>query len=256
VKDADLGQSFPVNGGILVNAAFLLVTSALIVGQGGKGEPVPPPAAGKPAPAVAAACAPECCDSGSGHRFRDRLGGLFNRGCNDQCRAKCFDGHRLAAFRKSCDNACKPKIWNWKRDCCVQNRAPATCNDPCNRRGLGILEKLRHSFHRRDNCCDGGCSTAGVAPIRAGEKIEAPKKMPAEAPKGAAPRPNDININNAPPTIAPGTIPLVPSVPSVEVTPAPNTPAAPTTTTNPTVPPVPPVPPPAREGSDSSRAPF
>jgi hypothetical protein len=234
-------------GGLLVNAAFLLVTSAMFVGQPGKGEPVAPPA-GKPAPAplVTSSCGPDCGNASccGQARLRDRLGGLFNRGCQDSCKPRCFDGHRL---HNNCNTGCKPKIWNWNRGCGHQNRAPATCNDPCNRGGMQLLGKLQHCFQRKNACCDGGCSTVGVtpAPVRPGEPIPPPaKKMPVEAPK----RTGDVNISNpAPAAIAPGAIPQVPSVPNVEVAPAP-TPAPAVVVPPPAVP--------APRVESENRAPF
>src|SRR5450755_3040752 len=91
----NLGQIFTHNGGILVNAAFLLVTSAMLVGQPGGGDkkPAPPPPAVAPAPVVSTGCgAGGCggcqdacgCDS-FGHKLRDRLRGLFNRNSCDTC---------------------------------------------------------------------------------------------------------------------------------------------------------------------------
>ena len=60
-------------------------------------------------------------------------------------------------------------------------------------------------------------------PPAKGEKIEAPKKMPIEAPKKApaAPKAQEVRIENAPAAIAPNAIQVTPSVPSVEIAPVP-----------------------------------
>jgi hypothetical protein len=163
------------NGGILVNAAFLLVTTAWLTGA----DPVPvqaapaakaAPAMAAPAPAMVAApaggdcgsCETACCES-FGHRFR----GLFTRhhGCGscDTC---------APAPKPCCAPPPAPK------PCCA---APApTCCDSCGHR-------LRGLFQRR-SCCEtvaacGGCDAAPMAaPAPRPEAIPAPgtpaKKMP------------------------------------------------------------------------------
>jgi hypothetical protein len=172
-----------------VNAAFLLVTSALLVGQAGD-KKAPTPAPATPAPAVASSCGPTCGDCGceTTHKLRDRLRSMFS---------KC----------DSCD-ACKPTCHEHKPVCAP---VKTTC-DACERPGL--LSKLRERFHRHDSCCDGGCGAPAAAPAKT-EPIPAPgKKMP-DAPKGKA---VDIRIENAP---APNTITVAPAAPIVEVTPVP-----------------------------------
>lgn len=172
-----------------MNAAFLLVTSALLVGQAGDKKPVPPPPAVS-APVVAPSCGPTCGDCGgceTTHKLRDRLRGMFS---------KC----------DSCD-ACKPTCHEHKHAC-----APVKTCDACER--PSFLSKLKERFHRKDACCDGGCTTCGAAPVAPpikGEPVPPPgKKMP-EAPKGKA---VDIRIENAP---APNTISVAPAAPVVEV---------------------------------------
>jgi hypothetical protein len=180
----DLTLSF---GGLLVNAAFLLVTSALLVGQAGDKKMTPPPAA--PAPVVASSCGPTCGDCGceTTHKLRDRLHGMFS---------KC----------DSCDT-CKPMCHEHKPAC-----APVKTCDACER--PSFLSKLRERFHRHDACCDVGCSAAPApAPVK-GEPVPAPgKKMP-DAPKKTV----DLRIETAP---APNTITVAPAAPIVEVTPVP-----------------------------------
>lgn len=194
-----------------MNAAFLLVTSTLLVGQGGdkKVEAVPAPA--KSATGSSAACGHGCHD-GFGLGLRDKLRSLFQHDNCNNCKPSIHDRLRTL-FHSNCNTGCKPKIWNWQPHCLHQNRAPATCNDPCNHGGLNFLEKLRSAFHRGDRCCAGG--TAGPAKIDSAP----PKQMPKEAPKGAR-----IETAPAPAAIVPNAIPSVPSVPnvpSVEVAPAP-----------------------------------
>ncbi len=175
-----------------MNAAFLLVTSALLVGQAGD-KKAPAPAAA-PAPVVASSCGPTCGDCGcdTTHKLRDRLRGLFS---------KC----------DTCDT-CKPTCHEHKPAC-----APVKTCDACER--PSFLSKLRERFHRHDACCeagcaDGSCGSAAPAPVK-GEPIPPPgKKMP-DAPKGKA---VDIRIENTP---APNTISVAPAAPIVEVTPVP-----------------------------------
>src|SRR5438132_14310799 len=60
-----LGPKLILEGGSIVNAAFLLVTSAWLAGQAPPPPPVapaPPPAHAYPAPAASSAC----CDTGCG----------------------------------------------------------------------------------------------------------------------------------------------------------------------------------------------
>ena len=170
-----------------MNAAFLLVTSALLVGQAGD-KKAPAPAA--PAPVVASSCGPTCgsdaCCGTVGHQLRGRLRGLFNR-C-DSC--------------DTCKPACEPKP-----ACCAPVK---TCCDACER--PSFLSKLRERFRRHDACCESTCTTCGATPAAPakGETVPAPgKKMP-DAPKGKA---VDIRIENTP---APNAITVAPSAPAIE----------------------------------------
>lgn len=215
-----------------MNAAYLLVTSAMLVGQGGdkKVEPVAPPKSVivTPAPVPNGSCGTtECCES-FGHKLRCRLRGLFQRDNCDCQPASCDRGHHHQ--RNDCNDGCRQKIWNGFNRGHHNNCAPQTCNDSCNNGGHGFFEKLRGGFHRRDNCCDGGCGTnvgpvGPVGPPIKGEKIDAPKKMP-EPPKKTS-IPQEVRIYNQPTPIAPNAIPVVPN-PTVEVTPLP-TPVVPVT---------------------------
>lgn len=205
-----------------MNAAFLLVTSAMLVGQAGGagGDKKPPPTP----PAVASSCGHDCgCDcDGFGHRLRDRLKGMFSRDCCDACQPTTCHTHRVhtpsyksCCEKSCCDEGCKPKFWNWQPKC-REHKCHAhnecSCDDHCER---GILSRLRDRFQRGDRCCDSGCST--VTPVKGGEKIEGtPKKMPVDP--GKDKRPQEVRTEMPP---VPFAVPPNPAVPSVEVTPAP-----------------------------------
>ncbi len=210
-----------------MNAAFLLVTGAMLVGQGGDKKPTPAPAPA--APAVTSCCNTDPCGcEGWGHRMRNRLGGLFHRDNCDACKPTtcCDTGHqRQPIFHRSCDSGCntgcKPKFWNHQPACqdkCASTCAP-TCTDSCGGHSFNLLSNLRHRFGRNE-CCDGGCASTTVAPpVKAGEKIEAPKKMP-ETPKKVEKKPAE-EVRAEPTPIAPGAIQGLPTPPAVEITPVP-----------------------------------
>ncbi len=215
-----------------MNAAFLLVTSAMLVGQAGGTDkkPAPPPPAAAPAPVVSTGCGAGCgscqdacgCES-FGHKLRDRLRGLFSRNGCDTC-----DTCKPAPV---CHNTCDScaKAWTWQRRChepACTTCAPKTC-DACGCGSHAFLDRLREGFRRKD-CCDtcSTCSTCGAAPAAPPaktEKLEAPKKMP-EPPKtpdkmpDKAPdkKPAQVRIDTPP-----AQIPAIPTVPTVDVTPAP-----------------------------------
>ena len=221
-----------------MNAAFLLVTSAMLVGQGGGAGDK------KPAPAPAASSCGSSCDCDSGHRLRDRLRGFFNRDCNDSCApaacapAACHTHSHAPLFRSRCEDACKPKCWTWERPCrepkacapacapacpapkacghaCHSHKAcaPATC-DSCER---SILTRLRERL-QRDRCCDSGCGTTTAAPVKGAEKVDVPaKKLPVDPGKGKKPA-EEVRIETQP---VPFAVPVSPSVPSVEIVPVP-----------------------------------
>ena len=199
-----------------MNAAFLLVTSALMVGQPAA-DKKPAPA---PAPAAAAkSCGHDCDCNRFGSKLRDRLSGLFSRDCNDSCKPAACHTHahaRTPLFRSGCEDACKPKLWNWTPKCrepkaCPPKAcAPAKCDDPCAR--PNFLAKLRDRF-QRGGCCDAGCSST---PAKKTEKIDtAPKPLPNPKEKG---KPEEVRIESQP---VPFVVPVSPIIPSVEITPAP-----------------------------------
>jgi hypothetical protein len=212
-----------------VNAAFLLVTSALLVGQADK-RPVPPP----PSASVASSCCQESCGCESyGHKLRDRLRGMFSRDCSDACQPTACHTHHVhtPTFKSSCDDCAKPKFWHRQPACHTHNHcATAQCNDGCERGSF--LAKLRERFSRGDRCCDTGCNTGScgnagcggpVTPApRMGEPINNPKKMPDAPRKGSTDKkPQEVRFETQPAPIAPNAIPANPTVPSVELAPAP-----------------------------------
>lgn len=215
-----------------MNAAFLLMASALVAGQPAAEKKAPPPAAA-PA-AVASSCGHDCDCDRFGHRFRERWRGLFNRDCCDTCQpAKCpttchAKCEREPLFHSRCKDACRPKLWNWEPRChepkchapkaCAPTCAPA-CNNTCCERE-GFLAKLRARF-QRDRCCDTCCSAPGKAP----EKIDtAPKKMPDVKDKGKGKgtgTSEEVRFDTPPAPFTPNVIRVAPTAPTVEVVPTP-----------------------------------
>jgi len=199
-----------------VNAAFLLVTGAMLVGQGGDKKVTP----ATPAPATSAATS--CCQQdpcgceGWGHRLRHKLGGLFNRNNNcDQCQPTCCDQkqqHSLFHRDRGCNDCGRTKFWNHQPTCQQPKTCAPTCTDSCGHGSSNLLSNLRHRFGRNE-CCDGGCNNgcASGTPGKAGEKIEAPKKMPVETPKKTN---GNVRIDGP---VTPNTIQATPS--AVEITP-------------------------------------
>ena len=211
---AVLGPSQNPYGGILVNAAFLLVTTAWLTGQAPSAD-----TKAAPAPAVQA-CGSSCCDDGFCHRLRERLRGMFQRDCCEPA-PKCHPVRCQPAPK--CQPACKPaprccatpcstttcrRDWFQHRGCCETKPAcPKTdcCND-------GLLSRLRALCNRRTCDC---CSSSG----KVGEPIPAGKKMPSatyfeEVPTG---RPEVRIITPAPaPTTAPGLEAAPAVVPSID----------------------------------------
>ena len=210
-----------------MNVAFLLVTSALLVGQAeNKPAPLPPPAS------VASSCCQDSCGCETfGHKLRDRLRGAFSRDCCDTCKPTTCQTHHVHTpiFKSSCDACATPACHAPKAAC----HTPAPCANDCGCERVGFLAKLRERFSRGDKCCDSGCSTgscgasgcsAGVTTVmpapKMGEKIEpAPKKMPDAPKKGTTDKkPQEVRFEIQP---APNAISVTPTVPTVEIVPAP-----------------------------------
>jgi len=219
-----------------VNAAFLLVTSALLVGQPGAGDKGPGPGGGDkkgPPPVVVqpsagGACCNNSCDpcgcEGYGQRLRHRLRGLFSRNNNNCCNTCQTSCCHSAPVRSSCDSCCNSGGLFQRSHCHHQSAPASSCCDSCDRGGVSLLGRLRERFHRGDSCCDGGCNTGccgsggAAAPGKSGEKIEGPKKMPDPGKDGK--KPGEVRIENHQ-TFTPNVIQVTPTVPSVEVTPVP-----------------------------------
>ena len=221
-----------------MNAAFLLVTTACLVGQ---------PAAQPAAPAAAAACGPHCGSSchdpcganGFAHNLRDRMQSLFQRNCSDNCQpTTCCNTHNfwqnrtpLFSRHNSCDDCGRARLWNWQPLVRANHgwAHASTCNDSCDR-NWNILGRLRGIFQRDRDCCNSG--TAAAAPAVSTPKVETPKKLPAE-PKKAAPTKQEVRIETQPSAI-PAVVTTIPAVPAVPVAPtgleaqpaAPNAPPA------------------------------
>ncbi len=192
-----------------MNAAFLLVTGAMLVGQAGDKKPAPPAA---PAAPVAAASCGNCDSCGCetwGHKLRDRLQGLFHRDNCDSCQPTTCHEHK-PLFKTGCQ---EPKC------------AAPTCADPCGGHSFNFLSKLRDRFGRNE-CCDGGCSSGAcggtAAPAPAAEPVAPPKKMPKETVPAPKKTNTEVQIDTPPATIAtPAVIEPLPNPPAVEITPVP-----------------------------------
>jgi hypothetical protein len=165
-----------------VNAAFLLVTTALLAGADGQ-----PPA--KPAPAPAAVASGGCnscnscndCNDCGGHKWRDKMRGWFHRDC-DECNTcggcehkACGCEHHAHHAPKACDT-CAPKACNTCN----------TCGDACNDcGGHKWRDKMRGWFHRGCDDCNTCSDCCGGAPAHGGQAPEPLKKAPtpSEPPK-------------------------------------------------------------------------
>ncbi|MBI3411431.1 MAG: hypothetical protein HY040_24145 [Planctomycetes bacterium] len=157
-----------------MNAAFLLVTTAWLAGD---------------VPAGSGCCntCDSCCGDSWGHRLRDRLRGMFNRGdcCGSTCDSCCGSTSRWHGWSSghSCGHGC-----GHSNSCCTPS-----C-DPCCGSGGNLLGRLRGMFNRHGHgdCCDSCCGGTSVAP-KAGEVIPTPpKKMP--SPSGKEPPAKEIRI--------------------------------------------------------------
>lgn len=243
-----------------MNVAYLLVSTAWLAGDTTPAMTVPAapaasPAMVAPAPAIGGGCGCDsgcgcdtgCCESsGWGHRFRQRMGGLFKRHHGGACCDTC-------APAPTCCSAPAPAP-----SCC--SAPAATCDSCCDTGsswGHRCKSRLGGLFHRnRGGCgCDTGCSgdtgcnscgggaVGGAigAPIPGGivmpggkgaEQIPAPKDTPpAKMPDGKAPpvRNGDapavkgVQINVVPNAPIPASAPALESAPTIA--PATNVPA-------------------------------
>jgi len=209
----------------------------MLVGQGGDKKIVPAPA---PAPAAPIVASSSCCNTDPcgceswGHRMRNKLGGLFHRDKCDSCQPSCCDTPKVHQCNTGCNdcggghgrrffgghhNSCAPT-------CATNTCAAPTSNDCCGGHSAGLLSNLRHRFSKNDCCCDGGCASTvapPVMPMKTGEKIDAPKKMPAPVEPKKVPdkKPAAEEVRITPMPIAPGAITPLPTPPAVEIAPVP-----------------------------------
>ena len=125
-------------GGKIVNAAFLLLTTAWMAGA----DAAPAPVASSSSCCGASRCTTSCCDSCCGptlvERLRDRLRSMRSCGCDT---------------------------------CCTTSCCTTSCCDPCCHEHP--LKSLFSRFHHDDCCCTTSC--CGSAPAPKVEPIGAPK---------------------------------------------------------------------------------
>lgn len=193
-----------------MNAAFLLASAMLLGQPAGDKKPAPPPPA---APAVASSsCGHDCGCDRFGHRLRDRLKGLFSRDCCDACKPTACPTHHCHTplFRSRCDDACRPR-WTWEPKCRERHHCHTACKDPCRE---SILDKLRSRFSR-NRCCETSCCTTTAPAAKTPEKIDPPKKMPADPKKGKT---EEVRITPQP-VLAPPAPAVIQVTPSVDITP-------------------------------------
>jgi hypothetical protein len=189
-------------GGTIVNAAFLLVTTAWLAGAD-----APPPA--KPVPPPAADCcgAGNACDECPG--FFERLRGRFhhNECCEqNQC---CQPAPKCETCNEGCRQSWRERFGGLfhRNECGCCEAAPKcesqpACNECC---GSGWGERLRGLFHRHgcDECGNDCCGGNGAAPPgRAPESIPAPKAPPQKMPEA----PSKTAQNLAPQAPANGSL--------------------------------------------------
>ncbi len=151
-------------GGILVNAAILLVSSAWMAGQ------TPDVIIPVQHHAQPAACGGHSggCNDACHEGICARLRGLFHRenNCCDSCaQPRCQTFH--CPQRHHRDHGCQTH----DHGCQAHNAC-----DSCGHEHGRLLDRIRGAFHR-DCGCDNGCSTSGSAPGAEPLK-EQPKKMP------------------------------------------------------------------------------
>ena len=222
-------------GGILVNAALLLVSSAWMAGQ--TPDVIIPV---NHATSCGTNCGSSCCDSGP--RWRDRLRGLFHRDrCQDDCAQPCPQPRcqpcpqprcqpcpqprcQPACPQPRCHVVCQPQCrpqpacgHRCRSSCDDHGRAHSSCGDDCGRGRL--FERIRNAFHRDRGCC-GDCGPACVSEHTPGHAPaeplrEQPKKMPSKDVKKATTQGQIVN----PP--AQTAVPALQSAPTIAPTLAP-----------------------------------
>jgi hypothetical protein len=208
------------NGGYLVKVAYLLVTTAWLVGAQavcaqttpaiGGGDKKDPQVKKEVIPApvtVSGDCGGGCCDSGCGGGFFSRCRSLFHR--ND-CDSSCCQPVQQTCCQPTCaSRGCGGWAhggWGSGGGC------GNTCGDGC---GGGFFSRCRgfcgRLFQRNDCCCDSGCS-GGVS--SKGETIPPPKEDPAKKMPGGSKDVQNITPYHPIPAPAPAldTAPTAPAV--------------------------------------------
>jgi hypothetical protein len=177
-------------GGSIVNAAFLLVTTAWLTGA----DPAPTAAPAAPAPVVSSAnyggagcgcsggCGDTCGDTGCGcGGLFGKLKGRFHHGGDCGCETACDScgGHHGFKLRRHNECGCE------------------TANE-CGCERQRLCDRLKGWFHRRGECgcgegCGGGCGGCGDGSCANGGVTTyaapglAPRAEPIPAPKGTEP---------------------------------------------------------------------
>src|SRR5262245_21729813 len=176
---------------LLVNAAYLLLTSAWMAGA----DPAPAaPAAAAPVVSTGSccggcstSCGNDCCRPSLFDRLRSwgRRNNCCDSGCNrcNTCNTGCHTHHHAscctpaptccAPVQSCCDNGCRSRFsFNWGRNNCCDNGCGHhhKCHDSCNTCNscghndccrTSLFDRLRSSWGHRNNCCDSGCGGCG-----------------------------------------------------------------------------------------------
>ncbi len=168
----------------VVNAAFLIMTSAALAGA----DPAPPPP--PPAAPIVVSGSAGCTNCGAA-----------TTGCCGSSKAGLFTRLKDRFGRKSHDCGCAPAP---APSCCD------TCNSGCSRPNLLDTLKARWNAKKHRNscctpCCD-PCGGAQPATTQPGTGTTPPKEMP--NPKGNKPKEKSVSIPLVPtPTVLAGSSP-------------------------------------------------
>src|SRR5262245_46732559 len=171
----------PVYGGILVNAALLMLASAWTTGQPAPAGPAP---AAAPAPIVTGSCnsCGDCCDNHRGC-WRERFHQWCHRNdcCQQSCQQTCHAPSCRPTCHQTCQPACRPVCCQQPacRPCpppcppvtcckpvCQQTCCQPTCNNHCRQRCHTTCRSCNHGCNScnsgcNDSCGGGGCGFFG-----------------------------------------------------------------------------------------------
>ena len=240
LRRCSLGPKSNSIGGILVNAAFLLVSAALVTGQACPG-----------ASCGDTCCQPRCCFTICLPRIH-----LPSFHC---CQPSCCQQSCQPACQPACDTCCQPSCgcnFHLPRLCLPQIHLPRLCWPSCGHNqccesscqpscapacdtgcghgcsfggcghGCGLFSRLSCLFpcQHHNNCCDtcdncsnGACAAPGHAAPVSSEPIPGPKAIPAQGtsndggqvrivtPPAASPIPHDAPVIQSNPEIVPST---------------------------------------------------